>query len=477
MKSVRLNIKEHLYQGIARTIEHQIDHEVLKIGDKLPSIRMICRQHGVSMSTAQQAYYDLERKSLIESRPQSGYYVAQSLRQLAIPTTSRPVVKTPGNKLEDIFQSLHCSANLKDMTLFSTGAPAKELLPIPKLNKALIQAMREMTGSGTRYDPVQGNDKLRKQIAKWSFLWQGRLTDQDIVTTAGCIAAISLCLTTLTRRGDTIAVESPCFFGTLQLAHSLGLNVVEVPTHPQTGIELDALKKLVLHNKIKLCLLVSNFSNPLGSLMPDEHKKEIVRLLTHHDIPLIEDDLYGELYFGKSRPICCKTFDESGHVLWCSSVSKTLAPGYRVGWLAPGRYKDQILRTKLYHTLSSPSVTHEAIANFLENGRYEAHLRTLRQRLHTTYLNYVRVIGESFPENTKLSRPQGGLSLWLELDKKINTVELHHLALKQKISISPGSMFTLRDQYHHCTRLAYGLPWSESLEGKLRQLGKLVRTW
>ena len=477
MNTIAIKSKELLYQNISRNIEHQISNDVLKVGEKLPSIRMICRQHGVSMSTAQQAYYDLERKSLVESRPQSGYYVSRSLaRQLALPDISTPSTSSTEKKVDTIFASLHHPALLKNVTLFSINAPSAELLPIAKLNKAMIQAIRDTEDSGTRYDATQGNDRLRKQVAKWSFLWKGRLTHEDIVSSAGCISAISFSLMALTQRGDTIGVESPCFFGILQLAHTLGLNVIEMPTHPQTGIELEALKKIILTKKLKLVLLVSNFSNPLGSLMPDESKKEVVRLLSHHDIPLIEDDIYGELYFGKSRPTCCKTYDESGHVLWCSSVSKTLAPGYRVGWVAPGKYKEQLLKLKLHHTVSSPSLNHEAIAYFLENGRYEAHLRKLRQALHTTYLNYVRVIGESFPEHTKLSRPQGGLSLWIELDKRINTTDLHYSLLNHKISIAPGNMFTLGDQYKNCMRLAYGLPWNVQLENKLKLLGKLIKS-
>ena len=287
--------------------------------------------------------------------------------------------------------------------------------------------------------------------------------------------AISYCMMTLAKAGDTIAVESPCFFGILQLAHSLGLKVLELPTHPKTGIEIDALKKAITGNKISLVLLVSNFSNPLGSCMPEEHKKEVVKLLEHHNIPLIEDDLYGDIYFGDSRPTCCKSFDESGNVLYCGSVSKTLAPGYRVGWVVPGKYKEQVMKLKLFHTLSSSTISNEIIANFLETGRYESHLRKLRQKLHTTYLQYVRVIGDYFPEETRISRPQGGLALWIELPKQVNTFDLYNTALKYKISIAPGMMFTLQKQFNNCMRLSYGLPWNEKLENSLKQLGKLVK--
>jgi len=208
--------------------------------------------------------------------------------------------------------------------------------------------------------------------------------------------------------------------------------------------------------------------------MPDEHKKEVVELLARHCIPLIEDDIYGDLYFGAQRPKCCKSFDKDGTVLWCSSVSKTLAPGYRVGWVAPGRYKEQILKLKLVHAISSCTITQEAVANFLKNGRYENHLRKLRQTLQSNYQHYIDAIAEYFPEGTKTSRPQGGLALWVEFDKKVNTTELFDRAIKQKISIAPGRMFTLQNQFENCMRLSIGLPWSEDVQYKLKLLGRLV---
>lgn len=477
MKQKLTSRKELLYLRIARNIEMQIQNEVLKVGDKLPSIRMICREHGVSMNTAQFAYYELERKALIESRPQSGYYVSRSIqRRLAIPTVSKPASRAPAKQISDVFTSVYNNASDKSLTLFSMGIPSEELLPIAKLRKSVAEASRELPAAGTMYESIQGNDKLRRQVARWSFSWNGNLTDDDIVITSGCMNALAYCMMSLAKAGDTIAVESPCFFGILQLAQSLGLKVLELPTHPKTGVELDALKKAVINNKIKLCLLVSNFSNPLGSCMPEENKKEVVKMLEYYNIPLIEDDLYGDLYFGESRPGCCKSYDENGSVLWCSSVSKTLAPGYRVGWVAPGKYKEKLLQLKLFNTLSSPTIGGEVIASFLEKGRYESHLRKLRQALHTTYLQYVRVIGDYFPEEVKMSRPQGGLSLWLELPKQVNTLDLYNTALRHKISIAPGMMFTLHNQFNNCMRLSYGLAWNEKSENSLRLLGKLVKS-
>ena len=209
--------------------------------------------------------------------------------------------------------------------------------------------------------------------------------------------------------------------------------------------------------------------------MPEDHKKEVVKLLGKYNIPLIEDDIYGDLYFGDKRPACCKSYDETGMVLLCSSYSKTLAPAYRVGWLAAGKFMNEVMKIKLFHTLSSTAITHEALGSFLETGRYEAHLRKLRKTLYTNYLQYVRVIGECFPSGTRISRPQGGLSLWVELPKSIDTIELYNSAVSKKITFSPGSMFTLQNQFSHCMRLTFGLEWNEKTENSLKLLGRLAK--
>lgn len=360
------NGKELLYVKIARSLEQQINNDTLKVGDKLPSIRMICRQHGVSMSTAQFAYYELEAKSLIEPRPQSGFYVSNSFRKkLAMPDVSKPENKPAAKTVTDIIENSYNTSGENNFTVFSRGVPAVQLLPTAKLNKATLQAVRSLPGGGTVYEPLQGNEKLRRQVAKWSFSWKGNLSEKDILSTAGCMSAISHCLMALTKRGDTIAVESPCFYGILQLAQSLGLKILELHTNPQTGVEMESLKKIVEKTKPAACLFVSNFSNPFGSLMPEEHKKEAVRLLEKYNIPLIEDDLYGDIYFGDQRPACCKSYDEAGMVLLCNSFSKTLAPAYRVGWVAAGKFMNEVMKIKLFHSLSSTPITHEAIGSFL----------------------------------------------------------------------------------------------------------------
>lgn len=463
-----------LYQRIAERIEQQIKTEVLKTGDKLPSLRTVCDEHGVSMNTALQAYFTLEKKGLIRSRPQSGYYVSFAPHHFpAAASASSPLLTHGVEEIEDIIARVAANRR-KGNLLFSSGTPALELLPVAKLNKAMVHVMRYLPDSGIGYNHA-GSENLKRIIAKRSATWGGKLKEKDIVTTAGCMDALAYTMMSIVKSGDTIAVESPVYFGILQLARSLGLKVIELPTDPVSGIEIEALKKLLVKGKIKLCLLVSNFSNPVGSCMPDEHKKEVVRLMELYDVPLIEDDIYGDLYLGSQRPQTCKTFDESGNVLLCSSFSKTLAPGYRVGWIAPGKFKDKIDRTKMYHAVSNNVLAHEAVAWFLENDRYDNHLRKLRQALHANLLQYLRCITAYFPEGTKVSRPQGGYILWIQLPKGCDVLALYDKAIRHKLSIGPGPMYTLQRQYGNCFRLSYGLLWTEKVEVGLKLLGKLAR--
>ncbi|PST83630.1 PLP-dependent aminotransferase family protein [Pedobacter yulinensis] len=464
-----------VYLRIAALIEQQILDNTLRAGDKLPSLRTLCREYGISQNTALSAYYHLESNMLIEARPQSGYYVRSGTRKLPAPAASNPAGVAAHAGTDQLVARVYDSLGLGGHLPLSLGTPAKELLPVAKLNKALLQATRELSGSGVVYDKNDGNERLRRQVARRALAMDCGLSHQDVITTSGCLNALSYCFMAVAEKGDTVAMESPVSFGMLQLAQALGLKVLELPTDPATGVDLNALEAAMKRTDVKACLLISNFSNPLGSCMPDAHKRSAVGLANRYQVPLIENDLNGDVYFGAHRPRSCKSFDDSGIVLWCGSVSKTLAPGYRVGWVAPGRFKEAVARLKLYHTISSPAITQETIAAFLETGRYENHLRKLRHTLQANLHRYNRAIADYFPDGTMLSRPQGGFVLWLQLPGPTDTISLYEKALACKTGFAPGRLFSLQNQYNNCMRLNYGLVWDEKLENSLKILGNLVR--
>ncbi|HCW05792.1 MAG TPA: PLP-dependent aminotransferase family protein, partial [Cytophagales bacterium] len=212
-----------------------------------------------------------------------------------------------------------------------------------------------------------------------------------------------------------------------------------------------------------------------GSCMPDENKKRLVEMLFKKDIPLIEDDIYGELFFGKKRPTTCKAFDKKGMVLQCGSFSKSLAPGYRIGWVAPGKFKEKLIRMKRMNNVSTNTLAQAAIAHFLQNGRYELHLRHLRKALHTQSLRYIQAVTEYFPEDTRITRPQGGFALWVEMNKKVDAYKLHKRALKHNIGIAPGHIFSTQGQFQNYIRLTCGLPWNDRVEEAIKTLGELIR--
>jgi DNA-binding transcriptional MocR family regulator len=467
---------DHLYLQVADGIEKMIADDVLKIGDKLPSVRVLSEEYGISMGTAFQAYYHLEGKGLVESRPKSGYYVRFNHRRFPdLPKMIQPDPVTTEVSVKDMIATVYKDITANDVINFALAAPDVSLLPVAKLNKSVVHALRTSKNHCIGYEHIQGNADLRKQIAKLCFNWGGKVSADEVIITAGCMEALVLALRTVTKHGDTVAVERPAYFGLYQAIESLGLKVVEISSDPVTGPELSCLRKAISKFPIKACVFVPNFSNPFGSCMPDENKKELVDLITEHNIPLIEDDIYGELYFGKHRPKTCKSFDKKGLVIHCSSLSKSLAPGYRIGWILPGKFLEPVKQLKMMHTVSSPTLTQVAMAHFLSIGRYEYHLKNLRKALHTQSLRYIQGIMQYFPADTKISRPQGGFALWVELNQKVNAYKLYTEAMKHNINIAPGQIFSTSCNYSNCLRIGYGKPWDSDVDYGLMILGKLIK--
>jgi DNA-binding transcriptional MocR family regulator len=301
------------------------------------------------------------------------------------------------------------------------------------------------------------------------------VSPDEVVITSGAQEAMALCLRAVAQPGDTIALESPTYYGVLQLIEVLGLKALEISTDPREGVWCDALENALNTTKIAACLFVTNFNNPLGSLMPDGCKEKLVKLLAARGVPLIEDDIYGDLSFSPVRPKTAKAYDGDGQVLLCSSFSKTLAPGYRVGWCIPGLYQKEVERQKLFTSISTATIPQMAIAEFLATGGYDHHLRKVRKACEDQVKRMSDAVCEYFPEGTKLTRPQGGSVLWVELNDGIDSLRLHDLALAENVSIAPGPIFSPTGKYRHFVRLNCGLTWSDEVDRAMRTLGRLIK--
>jgi DNA-binding transcriptional MocR family regulator len=466
---------DFLYGRIARKFARQIKEGVLRPGDRLPSVRRLSKTEKVSMSTAWQAYMLLENRDLIRARPQSGFYVRPISASLLEPQITAPISVPTEVSLSELAASILSLPSNQDIVPYGAVNPAPELLPIKKLNRILAAVSARANSVANAYSPSSGMEELRRQIARRTFESGVSSVSDDVIVTCGATEAINLCLRAVVKPGDTIAVESPTYFGILQMIESLGLRAIEIPTQARDGVCLNALERAIKQHQIKACLFVLNFSNPLGSLMPDETKRKLVALLARADIPLIEDDIYGDLHFGAARPKAAKAFDSEGMVMLCSSVSKTIAPGYRIGWTLPGKYKSQVEILKQTNTLTTPTLLQLAIAEFFESDRYNRHLRAMRTTVAEHMERASTIIAKYFPEGTKITRPVGGCVLWVELPKLFNTLALHKNALEKGISISPGRLFASTAQYNHCFRLNCGHPWSNRMENALKTLGKFTK--
>lgn len=465
-----------LYERVAAHVAGLIERGVLRPGERVPSVRRLSKQQGVSVSTVIQAYQHLEGSGLIEARPQSGHYVRRR-GGAALPEPRAPRTSTTASKVSvaSLVAKVYGAARDPHIVPFGAAYPSPELLPTDRLNATLARIARASGAVGVSYDPPPGCPALRRQIARRALERGCAITADDVVTTVGAMEALGLCLRVVAQPGDTVAIESPIYFGLLQLIESLRIRAVEVPSQPGTGMDLDALEEALAAHKIKACIALPSVNQPLGAAMSDAAKQRLVEMLARRDIPLIEDDIYGELYFGQTMPRPAKAFDEAGLVMLCSSFTKTLAPGYRVGYVAPGRYREQVEQLKFANSVATPTLPQLAIADFVENGGYEHHLRAMRRKLAAQVEQVSAAIAEHFPAGTRISRPAGGFVLWVELPPGTSALELHARALGHGISVVPGPIFSAKPRFTNFVRMSCGYPWSDLLAHAVRTLGKLAR--
>jgi DNA-binding transcriptional MocR family regulator len=464
------------YQELAERCAELIRHGTYSMGERLPSVRQASLQHGVSISTVLQAYSLLESQGLIEARPQSGYYVRADVGEglLPEPETSSPRPDPSAISLHELVMMLmHDSAN-PNLVQLGAALPNLDTLLTQKINRIIANIARVKGQDAHQYIFPPGLEALRVQIARRAVNAGCNLFPSDILITSGGIEAIDLCLHAVCRPGDIVAIESPSYFGTLQALEVHGLRVLEIPTHPREGISLDALEFAIDHNPIRAVIVISNFNNPLGSVMSDEKKEALVNLLSRHDIPLIENDVSGEIYFGDKRPTVCKAFDTKGLVMLLSSFSKDISPGLRVGWLAPGRYRAQVEWLKFTLNSSSPTLPQMAIAEFLESGSYDQHLRRIRRE----YARNVSLMSDSvmryFPEGTRLTRPSGGFVLWVQLPENVDSLHLYKIALQGGITLAPGHVFSATYQFSNFIRLNAAM-FDYPTERAIERLGVMVK--
>jgi DNA-binding transcriptional MocR family regulator len=468
-----------LYEDVAKQVIAMVDNGTLPVGSRAPSVRALAAQLKVSVSTAVAAYEWLEEQGRLQARPQSGFYVkAQRREEVEEPEMSRPPETASAVTVGDLRLLLLTEFGQPGCVGLGASSGAVSDWSTKAVHALMNSISRSQPLLSASYAPPAGLATLRRQVAKWYLRAGCTLSADDVVITSGALEAIHLCLRAVTQPGDTVALESPTYWGILQTVEMLGLKALEIPTHPRTGPSLDALEVVLGQNLVKAVVLIPTAHNPLGSIMPEDSRRQLVGMIRRANVPLIEDEIYADLGFEAARPRACRSYDEgpsnASRVMVCGGVSKTVAPGLRIGWCIPGKWVKEVTRMKAWLNIASPTLPQLALAQFLEEGGYERHLRKVTSIYRRQVERMSELIAEHFPRETRITRPQGGFLLWVELPEQVDAVALHDRAIKQGVSICPGVVFSATGKHRNCVRLNCGLLWTPEVERAIPTLGKLI---
>lgn len=463
-----------LYLRIADSIAAPIRSGTLATGERIPSVREQSRRHGVSLGTVVQAYRLLEDSCLIEARPRSGYFVAARPSSPPEPEVSNPPASSLAVDVSSLAERVMQLAHEPGCISFGAACPSRGLFSQEGVRRAVSRAAQRHGATLTRYAIGPGDDALRRAIARHALGLGCQLDTRNIVVTNSCLESITLCLRSVTQPGDVVALESPTLFSFLVILESLHLRALEIPTHPRTGMSLDALQLAFDTQPVKAVLTVPTLSNPVGSCMPLPQRRRLAQMVSERRVPLIEDVLCNDLADSEEHRRAVRAFDPTGYTMLCGSFSKTLAPGVRLGWVEAGRWSKQVARLKQATSGAQTVVLEHALADLLTRPGVEAGRRQLRTALATRLGEARQLIARHFPVGTRVTNPAGGLILWVELPHQVDSLALFHACLAERIVIAPGTMFSATDHFNHCIRLGLGGDWDDAHRQALRRVGQLA---
>ncbi|MGQ5289273.1 aminotransferase-like domain-containing protein [Pectobacterium actinidiae] len=465
-----------IYENIMSGITTAISHGQLLPGTRLPSIREYASLHGVSLNSVKTAYRLLEDRGLIFARPKSGYFVCDKLPELSEKnevSSINPVIQLTG--MSNLLSLILEYQQHEDCTDLALACPTGDIFyPLNRLRKMTARMVRSSAAFRPVYTMSQGSLKLRMQIARRGLRLGMVQSADDITITHGTMEALNLAVRASTQPGDIVAVETPTFFNLYPMLEQLGRKIISLPTHPRRGMCLDTLETLFNQQNIKAVITIPSVHNPLGFSMPVESRKRLAALASARQFTVIEDAMYAELQFSEHPVPNIKAFDEDGWVMVCASYTKTIAPDFRIGWIDAGRFRNQVRQMKFNSSVAESSLLSETLGNFLETGSYELHLRHLR-KIYARQIDAIRAcIAASFPEGTRISRPQGGFILWIEMPQGIDALSLFYRALSENIICMPGLLCSGNPAFSHCLRLAVCFEITDRHRAAIRRLGELA---
>ena len=460
-----------LYKELSKEISDMIENGVYIAGDRLPSVRSMAKGRNLSNTTVLKAYRDLESAGLINTIPQSGFYVSYKAGM----SPNINVLESRQTEIDtfDLDQLLSENPDNPTLHLFGAGRCDRELVDVPQMNTYLSKLIHSKGQGNNLRMPIQGDEELRKQIIKLMYLRNSNITPNEVIIMTNCFSAIYFALSAICQPNDLIAVESPCNYGALRIFKGLHLRVVEIPPSAEGGIDIEKLKQAIEMYNIRAVYVNPNCNNPLGTIMPDDKKKELAELVNEKQIPLIEDDASGELFYSKDHPSSIVSYDKNGYVLYCSSFSKVFSEAFHLGWIIAGRYSDAVLECLRTAGTQVSALIQVPIATYLQSSNYQIHLRRIRRTYRQRTENMIKDIRSFFPPCPFISTPEGGYLLWVKLPNRLSSVELYKELLPHNLSVMPGKFFSTDDRYIDYIRLC-AAQYDLSNRHCLKEVGDLI---
>jgi DNA-binding transcriptional MocR family regulator len=470
-------MKQYRYEAVAAVIETHIRAGRYKPGDKLPSVRDLKEKYGASVTTIQKVYEQLIVQGLVVNIPRSGYYVSREAEQ---PAESAPVAVTAPVTRDTFFSSNLAAITSRDLSRhalaeFNVAAAGDLLLPQKLILRTMQQVIREHGVGLLRYYPSNGAQELREHIVQRAARHHTNLHPDELIITDGALQALYIALSAVCAAGDIIAVESPCVFSVLEVARTLRLRIVEIPIDSHAGLDLDHFKRAAGSTAIRAIVVTPNFQNPTGTLLSEAQKRNLLQIAQQYGIAIIENDLYGDLYFTGKRPSNIRSYDESGLVLTYSSYSKTLAGGIRLGWLSPGRYFRQAEQIKFSLGSTVAPVYQETVNKLLSTNSYDRHIRAFRAKLAKQAHHTVQLVSAHFPEGTQATMPDGGYHLWVQLPEATDMQAFYEACNNIGVRFTPGSTFSFSGRYQQYFRLVFADQYSREKEKAIKQAGAYAK--
>lgn len=466
-----------LYLQLADQYRRAIAAGSLGSGSRMPSVRALMARHHVSLSTALQACRSLESEGLLEARPRLGYFV-QGSRARNLPPAREPLIGPPDPAryvgIHERISGLLARGLTSAVQVNLAGAVAHPTLYPTRALALHGQKVLRQPEQLAVPPPADGFLPLREGLVRLALEAQMLLRPDELLVTHGATEALALALRAVTQPGDVVAVESPSYFGVLQILEAQGLRALEIPTSPATGMSVEALEQaLMAEPGLRAVVVVPNLQNPLGAVMPDAAKQSLLRVARRHDLAVIEDGSYAPLTDEPQRAL--KSWDSEGRVIYCASMHKILAPGLRLGWMSAGRWQDRVRMLKYAQSRPNELLGQAMVAGFLAAGQMPRHLRELRRRLAPQRLQMAEALADELPTGTRLTLPAGGLALWVELAPGLSSLRLFDAALREGLRLSPGAMFSNDERFDGYLRINCGQPMDGAQRGAVRTLGRLCK--